>query len=34
MTYERVAYDIAKAQGKILEAGLPQSLASRLAGGR
>jgi len=34
VTYRRVAYDIEKAQGKILRAGLPASLAERLAVGR
>jgi diadenosine tetraphosphatase ApaH/serine/threonine PP2A family protein phosphatase len=34
VTYERVAYDIRTAQEKILAAGLPQTLASRLALGR
>lgn len=31
---ERVEYDIAGAQGRILEAGLPEALSSRLASGR
>jgi predicted phosphodiesterase len=34
LTYERAAYDIGAAQQKILAAGLPQSLAARLALGR
>ena len=31
VTYYRVEYDVAKAQGKILAAGLPEPLANRLA---
>jgi len=31
VTYYRVAYDIAKAQAKIIQAGLPEPLANRLA---
>ena len=34
VTYERVPYDIAQAQEKILAAGLPQALAARLSLGR
>jgi diadenosine tetraphosphatase ApaH/serine/threonine PP2A family protein phosphatase len=34
VTYRRVAYDVAAAQKKIREAGLPPILADRLAVGR
>lgn len=34
ITYHRVPYDVAKAQGKILLAGLPERLAERLRSGR
>jgi diadenosine tetraphosphatase ApaH/serine/threonine PP2A family protein phosphatase len=34
VTYRRVSYDVASAQRKIREAGLPQSLADRLGAGR
>jgi hypothetical protein len=34
VTYRRVAYDLAAAQKKIREAGLPPILADRLAVGR
>ena len=34
LTLRRVAYDIRTAQGRILSAGLPESLANRLANGR
>ena len=34
MVFRRVNYDIAKAQAKIIAAGLPQMLADRLSEGR
>ena len=34
LEYRRVEYDVAKAQAKIREAGLPESLAARLSDGR
>jgi predicted phosphodiesterase len=34
ITYHRVPYDLAKTQGKILRAGLPERLAARLREGR
>jgi diadenosine tetraphosphatase ApaH/serine/threonine PP2A family protein phosphatase len=34
VTYERVEYNVARAQEKIVAAGLPQGLAARLAVGR